>query len=69
MNLFKTTKKKMFCPVRIYLITSSMCLLVQAKKQYKHQYEQEDLLCLELDHLPLSQCFQISVNYQEKDHN
>jgi len=37
-------------------------LLVQARKQYKHQYEQEDLLFLKQGHLPQNQCFQISTN-------
>lgn len=34
--------------------------LVQAKKQYKHQYVQAALLCQGQDHLPLNLCFQKS---------
>lgn len=72
----KNKKYKEICCFRLqnvdYMIRGlqkgSMCLLVQAKKQCKHQYEQEDLLCLKLDHLPLSQCSQISVPLPEKDY-
>lgn len=43
------------------VILSCQPILVQEEKQYRHQYVQEVLLCLEQGHLQPSQCFQISV--------